>query len=375
MLRIARRVATQAAHSGSNQTAATAITTQRGMASLYAASEPKAVTPDLPGEPQGPNVVTSPIPGPVSREMLSKLNKVQESGAVHFFVDYKKSKGNYLTDVDGNVLLDMYSQISSSPLGYNHPALIEALTSERNLPLLIHRPSLGNLPPSDWVDRLQNTLLAVAPKGMKQVTTMMCGSCSNENAYKQAMMWYMAKQRGREPNEEELKSCMINQEPGSPNISVMSFHGAFHGRLFGCLSTTHSKPVHKLDFPAFDWPIAPFPKLKYPLDTYAKENQEEEARCLDAVRTLFNEWAKKRPVAVLVIEPMQAEGGDNHASPNFFRQLQKICQENGAAFIVDEVQTGGGNIGNMWMHESWDLPTPPDAVTFSKKMMTGGYVG
>ena len=270
-------------------------------------------------------------------------------------------------------MLDLYSQISSSPLGYNHPALIKAMTDPRNLSMLIHRPSLGNLPPSDWNERLDKSLLAVAPKGLTQVTTMMCGSCSNENAYKQAMMWYMANARGREPNEEEIKSCMINQAPGSPNISVMSFHGAFHGRLFGCLSTTHSKPVHKLDFPAFDWPIARFPKLKYPLEAHQAHNDAEEAKCLDEVRALFKLWKTKKPVAVLVIEPIQAEGGDNHASPAFFRALQAICKENGAAFIVDEVQSGGGNIGRMWTHETWDLPSPPDAVTFSKKMMTGGF--
>jgi len=40
---------------------------------------------------------------------------------------------------------------------------------------------------------------------------------------------------------------------------------------------------------------------------------------------------------------------------------------------VDEVQTGGGMTGQMWHHEMWDLPRPPDVMTFSKKMMTGGY--
>jgi len=41
--------------------------------------------------------------------------------------------------------------------------------------------------------------------------------------------------------------------------------------------------------------------------------------------------------------------------------------------IVDEVQTGGGTTGRMWYHETWDLPQPPHVVTFSKKMMTGGF--
>lgn len=51
----------------------------------------------------------------------------------------------------------------------------------------------------------------------------------------------------------------------------------------GCLATTHSKVIHKLDIPSFDWPIAPFPKLKYPLEEFVQENAQEEARCLEEV--------------------------------------------------------------------------------------------
>lgn len=51
----------------------------------------------------------------------------------------------------------------------------------------------------------------------------------------------------------------------------------------GCLATTHSKAIHKIDIPSFDWPIAPFPRLNYPLEEFVKENQQEEARCLEEV--------------------------------------------------------------------------------------------
>ena len=41
--------------------------------------------------------------------------------------------------------------------------------------------------------------------------------------------------------------------------------------------------------------------------------------------------------------------------------------------IVDEVQTGVGATGHFWAHDAWELPTPPDFVTFSKKMQAAGF--
>jgi 4-aminobutyrate aminotransferase/(S)-3-amino-2-methylpropionate transaminase len=38
-----------------------------------------------------------------------------------------------------------------------------------------------------------------------------------------------------------------------------------------------------------------------------------------------------------------------------------------------QVQTGGGPTGKFWCHEYFGLSGPPDIVTFSKKMLTGGF--
>ena len=205
---------------------------------------------------------------------------------------------------------------------------------------LVNRPAMGNFPSSLWRSMLHDGLLRIAPKGMDKLFTAQSGSEANELAYKAAFMLYRRRQRGEggEWTSEEMESCMNNAAPGSPQLAVMSFRGSFHGRGFGSLSTTRSKAVHKLDFPAFDWPQAEFPALKYPLDKHVEENKQEEDRCLKGVEDVITSW--KFPVAALIVEPVQSEGGDNHASPAFFQGLRDITKKHHVAFIADEVQTG-----------------------------------
>ena len=43
--------------------------------------------------------------------------------------------------------------------------------------------------------------------------------------------------------------------------------------------------------------------------------------------------------------------------------------------IVDEVQTGVCTTGTYWAHEQWGLDSPPDFMTFAKKVSpTKGYL-
>ncbi|EGD87832.1 4-aminobutyrate aminotransferase [Trichophyton rubrum D6] len=324
-------------------------------------------------EPAGPTVKTA-IPGPKSKEAISQLDRVFDTRSLNMLVDYQKSTGNYIADLDGNVLLDVFAQIASIPVGYNNPALLAATKTTDMASALINRPALGNFPSHNWASILESGLLRVAPKGLDQVFTSTTGSDANETAYKAAFMYYAQRQRGGpdvEFSSEDISSTMVNQAPGSPNYSIMSFTSAFHGRLFGSLSTTRSKAIHKLDIPAFDWPRAPFPQLKYPLDQFAAENAAEEKRCLEEVERLIKEF--HNPVTAVVVEPVQSEGGDNHASAAFFQGLREITKRNNVLLIVDEVQTGVGATGKFWAHEHWNLSTPPDIVTFSKKAQAAGY--
>ena len=329
--------------------------------------------PFFPEEPKGPRIVT-PIPGPKSKEIASDLNSVYDVRSLNMLSDYSKSFGNYIADPDGNVLLDVYAQIASIAVGYNNPALLKAATSPEMASSIVNRPAMGNFPQHDWANILRQGILKVAPRGLDQVFTCHTGSDSNESAYKAAFMWKRQQERGGpevEFTEEEMSSAMNNQSPGSPALSILSFKTGFHGRMLASLSTTRSKPIHKLDIPAYDWPQAPFPMLKYPLEEHEAENAAEEQHCLEEVERLVRTFPNR--VAALVVEPVQSEGGDNHASPAFFRSLQEIAKRNGVLLIADEVQTGLGATGRFWAHEHWQLPTPPDMVTFSKKAQAAGY--
>ncbi|KAF5682190.1 4-aminobutyrate aminotransferase [Fusarium circinatum] len=266
-------------------------------------------------EANGPEVKTE-IPGPKGVALQKELDAHLDTRTVNIMCDYEKSQGNYLVDVDGNTFLDAYSQIASIPVGYNNPGVLK-----------------------------------VAPRGAPYVWMAMSGTEANESAYKAAFIWY---RRRKVWTEEELRTCMLNQSPGSPDLAVLSFKSGFHGRMFASLATTRTKTLHKLDIATFKWPQAPFPLLEYPLEDHIEDNKKEEQRCLDEVKRLLDSW--HCPVAAIVVEPIQSEGGDNHASPEFFKSLQKITKDRGMVFIVDE-----------------DLPSPPDIITFSKKFQAAGY--
>jgi 4-aminobutyrate aminotransferase/(S)-3-amino-2-methylpropionate transaminase len=63
-----------------------------------------------------------------------------------------------------------------------------------------------------------------------------------------------------------------NAQHGVNALKVISFEGSFHGRTLGALSPPARKAIHKLDFPAFDWPMVPFPANRFPLADHAAEN-------------------------------------------------------------------------------------------------------
>jgi 4-aminobutyrate aminotransferase/(S)-3-amino-2-methylpropionate transaminase len=314
----------------------------------------------IPGEPEHASMKTS-IPGPRTEELRARHGRHQDARTIHVYQDAQKSLGNYLVDVDGNVMLDVYGHIAALPVGYNHPDLLAAMRSGRFDWAAGYRPALGVAPPAEWVELVERTLMRIAPRGLGKLMTVTTGAEAVENAIKAAFVKRArARRGGAAASPEELAACMENDQKSANAMQIVSFEGGFHGRSLGALSLTRSKAIHKLDFPAFAWP-----KVKFP------EDAAGEARSLEELEAVMK--AASGNIAGVIIEPIQGEGGDRHASAEFFAGIRTITRAYDAAFIVDEVQTGGGSTGAWWAHEAWSLPFPPDLVTFSKKMQLGGY--
>jgi L-lysine 6-transaminase len=182
------------------------------------------------------------------------------------------------------------------------------------------------------------------------------GALGVENALKTAFDWKVRRNRARG----------IAGERGQ---QVLHFREAFHGRTGYTLSLTNTDPAKTRLFPKFPWPRVDNPKLRFPItEEVERDVAAAEQRSLEQVDQAFVD--NPDDIAAIIIEPIQAEGGDNHFRPEFLQALQRKARENEAFFILDEVQTGIGLTGRMWAHEHFGLE--PDAVAFGKKTQVCG---
>jgi acetylornithine/N-succinyldiaminopimelate aminotransferase len=80
-----------------------------------------------------------------------------------------------------------------------------------------------------------------------------------------------------------------------------------------------------------------------------------------------------RPVAAVLLEPVQGEGGVNPATAEYFAGVRRLCDERGVLFMVDEVQTGLGQMRAWFAHQH--LGVVPDVVTMAKALGNGMPIG
>ncbi|MBA7664051.1 Acetylornithine aminotransferase [subsurface metagenome] len=78
-------------------------------------------------------------------------------------------------------------------------------------------------------------------------------------------------------------------------------------------------------------------------------------------------------VAAVMVEPIQGEGGINVATAEYLQAIRRLCDENGAVMILDEVQTGMGRTGKWFAYQHFDVV--PDIMTMAKALGGGVAIG
>ncbi len=287
------------------------------------------------------------------------LSKYMLVDGLDLVMDLKKSEGCRIYDSrNDRWFLDFFSFFASSPLGCNHPALLEPDFLKKLAEVAVNKPTNPDVYTVEMAEFVDTFGRLAMPDHFKHLFFIDGGALAVENALKTAFDWKVRKN--------------IAAGKGEKGKQIIHFQEAFHGRSGYTLSLTNTfDPRKTMYFPKFKWPRILNPKLKFPItEENLKETIEKEKLAIQQI----HEAIEKNPddIAALIIEPIQGEGGDNHFRGEFLRELRKICDEHDIMYIVDEVQTGVGLTGKMWAYQHFDFN--PDILCFGKKTQVCGIM-
>lgn len=293
-------------------------------------------------------------------EVHSVLSRHMLADGYEIVMDLRKSKGSWLFDARrGRNMLDFFTNFASCPIGYNHPRLDNPEFRDRLADAAINKPANSDIYTTYMAEFVETfSRLAVPPSHNKHLFFVEGGALAIENALKAAMDWKVRKNFAKGYREEK-------------GTQIMHLREAFHGRSGYTLSLTNTADPRKTQyFPKFDWPRLDNPKIHFPAtDGALADAARREKLVIDQARQFLHE--RKDDVAAFIMEPIQAEGGDNHFRPEFFRAVRQLCDENDILLIFDEVQSGVGITGKMWAFQHFGME--PDLFAFGKKTQVCGF--
>ncbi len=276
-------------------------------------------------------------------------------------LDLEKSQGRRLYDARGERwLLDMFSFFATLPVGINHPMLRDPDFTERLNRAARVNPTNSDIYTVEMAEFVATFGRLAQPEHLPHLFLIAGGSLGVENALKAAMDWKVRK---------NLRKGL----PADKGTQVLHFREAFHGRSGYTLSLTNTADPRKYQYFAhFDWPRVSNPKLRFPVNEDELQRvRRAENESLDEIKNAFA--TRRDEICCVILEPIQAEGGDNHFRPEFLRALRDTAHENEALLVFDEVQTGMGLTGRMWAHQHDDVR--PDLLSFGKKTQVCGCLG
>ena len=227
--------------------------------------------------------------------------------------------GCRVLDSRGRSYLDLVAGIAVNALGHGHPAVVGAIRGAADG--LLH---VSNLYWTEPMVRLAERLTAAA--GMDRA--FFCNSGA-----------------------EAVEACLKLARKSRPDRrQILCFERSFHGRTLGALSAT-AQPWYQESF----LPLLPG-VLALPFGDFG-----EAQRVID------------EHTALVLVEPIQGEGGVRPAPPGWLQLLRERCDEVGAMLVFDEVQSGMGRSGTFFAYQGEGVL--PDAVACAKALAGGLPMG
>ena len=297
-------------------------------------------------------------------ETINPAEKVREvigkymlTDGFHLVLDLKNSYRNKIVDErNGDEYIDLFTFFASNPLGMNHPKLNSDEFRELLGYAAVNRPSNSDIYTILMADFVNTFAQVAKPDYMKHLFFIDGGALAVENGLKVAFDWKIRKNFKKGYKDEK-------------GHQVIHFREAFHGRSGYTMSLTNTDTNKVKYFPKFNWPRIINPKITFPLEKHFDEVIKLEKQAIDEIKTAI----KNNPddIAVLIIEPIQCEGGDNFFRKEFFEELRNITLENDIMLMFDEVQSGFGITGKFWAYEHY---VKPDIIAFGKKTQQCGIM-
>jgi 4-aminobutyrate aminotransferase / (S)-3-amino-2-methylpropionate transaminase / 5-aminovalerate transaminase len=277
------------------------------------------------------------IPGPRSREIMDRRRNAVARGPFRGTpVFVARAKGAVIEDVDGNELLDFASGIAVTNLGHCPDDIVKAAHAQ--------------------IDKFLHTSFNVVPyEGYVELAERLCRVTPGNFAKKAFFA-----NSGAEAIENAVKIARV----ATGRQAVVVFEHGFHGRTFMAMSMT-SKLGYRQGFAPFCGEVyrTPFP--------YAYRCPEADVSkwAIEQLRELVLHHVGAKNVAAVVIELVLGEGGFIDAPPAFVSQLAAFCKEHGILLVVDEIQTGFGRTGKLFVSEHYGVE--PDLMTMAKGLGSG----
>ncbi|KAJ8605634.1 hypothetical protein CTAYLR_000116 [Chrysophaeum taylorii] len=270
---------------------------------------------------------------PSSEQKRVQFDKVVQSTYGRYPVTISRGKGCVLYDDDADkAYLDFVAGIATCCLGHGDQRLVDAVSNQmrrvHHVSNLYYIPEQGEL--AEW--------LVKRTRGASRVFFCNSGGEANEAALKLA-----------------LKHATLERKIEAP--VVLTALGSFHGRTIATISATAQPKYHG---PNGCWKIDLF-------DHFAYNDVADATAAFER---------HKGKVAAVLVEPVQGEGGVKPGTPDFFAALRRLCDDEGALLMLDEVQAGVGRTGKMWGHDhvlSGDYTA--DVVTCAKALGGGVPLG